>query len=73
MKPKSPPRKKPAAPARVDSKRALADLQRAVWGLVSQPLTADNRMGARTRDGRATATVVGEIIKPNDRLTSTLR
>ena len=62
--------KRPTAPARVDSKRALADLQRAVWGLVSQPLTAANRMRPRTADGRATAAAAGEIIKPNDRLTA---
>lgn len=63
-------RKRPAAPARVDSTRDLADLQRAVWGLVSQPLTAKNRMKPRTREGRSTAAAVGEIVKPNDRLTS---
>lgn len=70
MKPKSPPRKKRAAPARVESTRDLADLQKAVWGLVSQPLSASNRMRPRTRDGRSTAKAVEEIVKPNDRLTS---
>jgi hypothetical protein len=70
VKPKSPPRKKRAAPARVESTRDLADLQKAVWGLVSQPLSASNRMRPRTRDGRSTAKAVGEIVKPNDRLTS---
>jgi len=70
VKPTSPPRKRPAAPARVDSTRDLADLQRAVWGLVSQPLTASNRMRPRTREGRSTAAAVGEIVKPNDRLTA---
>jgi hypothetical protein len=70
VKQKSPPRQKPAAPTRVDSTRDLADLQRAVWGLVSQPLTAANRMKPRTREGRSTAAAVGEIVKPNDRLTS---
>lgn len=64
------PRRKSSAPARVDSTRDLADLQRAVWSLVSQPLTAANRMKPRTRDGRSTAAAVGEIVKPNDRLTS---
>ena len=63
-------KKTAAAPARVDSTRDLADLQRAVWGLVSQPLTAANRMKPRTRDGRSTAAAVGAIVKPNDRLTS---
>src|SRR6187551_3330030 len=63
-------RKKVAAPARVDSTRDLADLQRAMWGVVSQPLTAKNRMKPRMRDGRSTAAVAGAIAKPNDRLTS---
>jgi len=64
------PQRAASAPARVDSTRDLADLQRAVWGLVSQPLTAANRMRPRTRDGRSTAAAVGEIVKPNDRLSS---
>jgi hypothetical protein len=64
------PKVSPSAPARVDSARDLADLQRAVWGLVSQPLTAANRMRPRTRDGRSTAAAAGEIVKPNDRLSS---
>lgn len=64
------PKVRPAPPARVDSTRELADLQRAVWGLVSQPLTAANRMRPRTREGRSTAAAVGEIVKPNDRLSS---
>lgn len=64
------PKARPAAPARVDSTRDLADLQRAMWGLVSQPLTAANRMRPRTREGRSTAAVAGTIAKPNDRLTS---
>lgn len=41
-----------------------------MWGLVSQPLTAANRMKPRTREGRATAAAAAEIAKPNDRLTS---
>lgn len=60
----------PAAPTKVASTRDLAALQRAMWGLVSQPLTADNRMKPRTREGRSTAAAAGEIAKPNDRLTS---
>ncbi len=58
------------APVRVDSTRDLADLQRSVWQLISRPLAPGNRMQKRAADGRATSTVVGEIIKPNDRLTS---
>jgi hypothetical protein len=52
------------------STRDLADLQRSVWRLVSQPLTSGLRMRPRTADGRATCGAVGKIIKPNDRLTS---
>jgi len=63
-------RRKPAAPARVDSTRDLAELQRAMWGVISRPLTADNRMQRRTADGTATSKVAATIAKPNDRLTS---
>lgn len=58
------------APTRVDSTRELADLQRAMWGVISRPLTASNRMQRRTAEGRATKEVAAEIAKPNDRLTS---
>ncbi|MFZ5497189.1 MAG: putative DNA-binding domain-containing protein [Verrucomicrobiota bacterium] len=54
----------------MDSPHDLAALQRAMWGLVSQPLTAANRMRPRTREGRSTAAAAAEIAKPNDRLTS---
>jgi hypothetical protein len=57
-------------PARVASTRELAELQRAMWDVVSQPLTAGNRTRPRMRDGRSTAAVAGAIAKPNDRLTS---
>jgi|SRR5688572_24107327 len=60
----------PAVPNQVASTRDLADLQRAMWNVVSQPLTADNRTKPRMRDGRSTAAVAGAIAKPNDRLTS---
>ncbi|MEJ1972799.1 MAG: putative DNA-binding domain-containing protein [Lacunisphaera sp.] len=54
----------------MDSTRELADLQRAMWGVISRPLTADNRMQPRWSDGRATSKVAAQIAKPNDRLTS---
>src|SRR6478736_4616875 len=63
-------RKKSAAPTKVASTRDLADLQRAMWGVISRPLTADNRMQPRWSDGRATSKVAATIAKPNDRLTS---
>ena len=42
----------PVVPTQVESTRELADLQRAMWSVVSQPLTADNRTKPRMRDGR---------------------
>lgn len=57
-------------PARVESTRELADLQRAMWRVVSRPLTDDSRMQRRWVDGRPTSAVAAEIAKPNDRLTS---
>ncbi len=60
----------PAAPAHVRSTRDLAQLQRAMWGVISRPLTADNRMQPRAADGSANRQVAATIAKPNDRLTS---
>ncbi len=60
----------PFAPAKVASTAELADLQRAMWRVVSRPLTGDSRMQRRWTDGRPTSVVAGEIAKPNDRLTS---
>ena len=68
--PDMPTQSKRLAPMRVASTADLADLQRAMWRVVSRPLTDDSRMQARWSDGRATAKVAGEIAKPNDRLTS---
>ncbi len=65
-----PTKSKRFAPARVASTRDLADLQRAMWRVVSRPLTCDSRMQRRWTDGRPTSAVAGEIAKPNDRLTS---
>lgn len=64
------PKSKPFAPAKVASTAELADLQRAMWRVVSRPLTGDSRMQRRWTDGRPTSAVAGEIAKPNDRLTS---
>ncbi len=70
-KPKrSPSRRKPDAPVRVDSTAQLADLQRAMWRVISRPLTADNQMQRQWPDGRRTSEVTAQIAKPNDRLTS---
>src|SRR5689334_17373808 len=51
----------------------LEQLQRAVFDVVRQPLTDDERMREQTLDGRSTKAIAEEIIKPNDRLTSVER
>jgi hypothetical protein len=48
----------------------LEELQRAVFDVIRQPLTASEGMRQRTRDGRPVKEIVDRIIKPNDRLTS---
>jgi hypothetical protein len=57
-------------PATVHSTGELAGLQRAMWRVISRPLTADSRMQQRWTDGRPTSTVAAQIAKPNARLTS---
>jgi hypothetical protein len=64
------PAKKRFAPEHVRSTAELAALQRAMWTLISRPLTPGNRMPRRWRDGRPTAELAAQIAKPNDRLTS---
>jgi hypothetical protein len=51
----------------------LEQLQRAMFDVVRQPLTEDERMRERTLDGRSTKAIADEIIKPNDRLSSVER
>jgi len=64
------PAKKRFAPESVNSTAELAALQRAMWTLISRPLTPSNRMPRRWKDGRPTARLAAQIAKPNDRLTS---
>jgi hypothetical protein len=64
------PRAAPFVPAQVTTTRELAELQRAMWTLISRPLTAGNRMPRRWLDGRPTREIAAQIAKPNDRLTS---
>lgn len=52
---------------------SLEQLQREMFEVIRQPLTADERMRKRTLDGRSTKEIVDKIIKPNDRLTSVER
>jgi hypothetical protein len=49
---------------------ALLDLQRRMASAVMQPLTKSDHMPVRDQQGRSNASVVGEFIKPNSRLTS---
>jgi len=51
----------------------LEQLQRAVFDVIRQPLTADETMREQTLDGRSTRQIAEEIIKPNDRLSSVER
>src|SRR5713101_7599379 len=48
----------------------LEQLQRRVFDVIRQPLTASEAMRKRTRDGKPVKKIVEEMIKPNDRLTS---
>jgi hypothetical protein len=48
----------------------LEELQRAVFEVIRQPLTAAEGMRRKTLDGRTVENIVDGIIKPNDRLTS---
>ena len=58
------------APARVDSIDELAGLQRAMWRVISRPLTDGSRMQPRWTDGRPAGAVAAQIARPNDRLTA---
>ena len=51
----------------------LEQLQREVFDVIRQPLTASERMRKHTLDGRSTKEMVEKIIKPNDRLSSVER
>lgn len=51
----------------------LEKLQRDVFEVIRQPLTANEHMRKRTLDGRSTKEIVERIVKPNDRLTSVER
>jgi hypothetical protein len=63
-------RRAAAPPATVHGTRDLKALQRAMAAAVMRPLTAASRTQRRWIDGRPTAKVVGEFIKPNERLSA---
>ena len=48
----------------------LDHIQRTMFEAIRQPLTSDEGMRQRTRDGKSLNAIAEEIIKPNDRLTS---
>jgi len=48
----------------------LDRIQRTMFDAIRQPLTADEGMRQRTRDGKSLSSIANEIIRPNDRLTS---
>ena len=48
----------------------LDHIQRKMFEAIRQPLTVDEGMRQRTRDGKSLRGIANEIIKPNDRLTS---
>jgi len=49
---------------------SLDHIQRTMFEAIRQPLTANEGMRQRARDGKSLNAVADEIIKPNDRLTS---
>jgi hypothetical protein len=49
---------------------SLDHIQRTMFDAIRQPLTAEEGMRRRSRDGKSLRVVAEEIIKPNDRLTS---
>lgn len=51
----------------------LLELQRRMAGAIMAPLSAGDRLAAKAPDGRAMRVEAGEIVKPNDRLTSVER
>ena len=64
--PKHPPR-------RLRTDADLRALQRMMTHALVQPLTANDDLAPRWRDGRPMAEVIAEFIKPNDRLTAVER
>ena len=49
---------------------SLDHIQRSMFEAIRQPLTAEEGMRRRSREGKSMTAIAGEIIKPNDRLTS---
>lgn len=62
-----PPRR---VPQRIATDAELRAFQRTMLHALVRPLTADDDLAPRWRDGRPMAEVAAEFIKPNDRLTA---
>jgi hypothetical protein len=60
----------PSAPRRRQTLGELKELQRLAFSAIRRQLTVSNSMQRTWTDGRPTAKVIAEFIKPNDRLTS---
>jgi hypothetical protein len=57
-------------PSKIDSEKALREMQRTMSSALFRPLTNRWRMQRQWTDGRRMHEVAAEFIKPNDRLTS---
>jgi hypothetical protein len=64
---KAPPKN---APRKLATTADVVKLQRLMMHVLLRPLTDEDGMQPRWLDGRSTASVVGEFIKPNDRLSA---
>jgi hypothetical protein len=61
----------PLCPPSIDSVEDLRQLQRLMGGALYRPLVNDDEdLAPAWTDGRPTSSLVGEFLKPNDRLTS---
>jgi len=70
MRPTNPKPPRRRAPKRLRTDADLRALQRLMAHALFQPLTSDDNLAPRFRDGRSMAEVAAGFIKPNDRLTS---
>jgi hypothetical protein len=57
-------------PSKIDSQKALREMQRTMSSALFRPLTKQWRMQREWTDGRRMQEVAAEFIKPNDRLSS---
>jgi hypothetical protein len=60
----------PLSPPKIESVSQYREFQRLMTTALFRPLTSGSRMQTRWIDGRKMSELVGEFVKPNDRLTS---